>query len=275
MKIILSRKGFDSSNGGKPSPILPDGTLLSMPIPSDDDRDTYSDLQYDGMMYSDLLADLAPKNIDRHCHIDPDIRDHSRVNPLPEWKPAFGQIDAAQSVLSNAGVEKGDLFLFFGWFRQIEEHKGHYRYAWKADRDFYGYANLQMIYGYMQIGEIRIGKENMRDYPWHPHSNYSGRNKADNALYLPSEKLSLLPNKKGYGTLNFRRDRVLTMENKSRATWNPYPFLMPEYVYGNRKNSSDHGLYYAGIWQELVIYPDQMPEPIKKQLFDWVETILK
>ncbi|MHA1435339.1 MAG: hypothetical protein ACTSO7_15970 [Candidatus Heimdallarchaeota archaeon] len=34
MKVILSRKGFDSANGGYPSPILPDGTLLSIPIPS-------------------------------------------------------------------------------------------------------------------------------------------------------------------------------------------------------------------------------------------------
>lgn len=34
MKIILSRKGFDSSYGGYPSPILPDGSLLSIPIPS-------------------------------------------------------------------------------------------------------------------------------------------------------------------------------------------------------------------------------------------------
>ena len=37
MKVILSRKGFDSSNGGCPSPIMPDGTLLSMPIPSNDE----------------------------------------------------------------------------------------------------------------------------------------------------------------------------------------------------------------------------------------------
>ena len=34
MKIILSRKGFDSSYGGYPSPIFPDGSLLSIPIPS-------------------------------------------------------------------------------------------------------------------------------------------------------------------------------------------------------------------------------------------------
>jgi len=36
MKIILSRKGFDSEAGGYPSPILPDGTMLSLPIPSYD-----------------------------------------------------------------------------------------------------------------------------------------------------------------------------------------------------------------------------------------------
>lgn len=34
MKVVLSRKGFDSASGGYPSPILPDGTLLSIPIPS-------------------------------------------------------------------------------------------------------------------------------------------------------------------------------------------------------------------------------------------------
>jgi len=37
MKVILSRKGFDSQYGGMPSPILPDGTLLSLPIPSKTD----------------------------------------------------------------------------------------------------------------------------------------------------------------------------------------------------------------------------------------------
>ena len=36
MKIILSRKGFDSGYGKIASPILPDGTLLSMPIPTTD-----------------------------------------------------------------------------------------------------------------------------------------------------------------------------------------------------------------------------------------------
>lgn len=35
MKVVLSRKGMDSRAGGIPSPILPDGTLLSLPIPNE------------------------------------------------------------------------------------------------------------------------------------------------------------------------------------------------------------------------------------------------
>lgn len=35
MKFILSRKGMDSAAGGFANPILPDGTLLSLPIPDD------------------------------------------------------------------------------------------------------------------------------------------------------------------------------------------------------------------------------------------------
>ena len=47
MKIILSRKGFDSQNGKAPSPIMPNGDLISMPIPTED-KDRYQDLIYQG-----------------------------------------------------------------------------------------------------------------------------------------------------------------------------------------------------------------------------------
>jgi len=36
----------------------------------------------------------------------------------PEWKGAFGQAYAAHNHLKNEKVSKGDLFLFFGSFRQ-------------------------------------------------------------------------------------------------------------------------------------------------------------
>ena len=36
MKVILSRKGFDSTNGGILSPIIDNRIMLSLPIPSKD-----------------------------------------------------------------------------------------------------------------------------------------------------------------------------------------------------------------------------------------------
>ena len=59
MKIILSRKGFDSANGGIVSPIMEDGTLVSFPIPADeDDKGTFEDLIYCGESYAKILKDL-------------------------------------------------------------------------------------------------------------------------------------------------------------------------------------------------------------------------
>ena len=58
MKVILSRKGFDAKNGGIPSPILPDGSLLSLPIPSTVDRCTYDSLHWNGVSYKAILNDL-------------------------------------------------------------------------------------------------------------------------------------------------------------------------------------------------------------------------
>lgn len=268
MKVILSRKGFDSSNGGCPSPIMPDGTLISMPIPSDD-RDSYGDLCYCGMPYSRILQQLAPKKTFGHCHVDPDIRDGCRAKSIESWKPGFGQIGSAQGVLTNAGVEPGDLFLFFGWFRKVELYKGRYRYVRRNKGDFYEHSDMHTIYGYLQIGEILTAKDRISEYPWHPHASDSRICNGTNAIYIPTEHLSFLPEHKGYGTLDYRVDRVLTMENKSRGTWNKLPFLMPEHVYGKRKNcANDKGLYYNGIWQELVVYESD-------GLLDWVKGIIQ
>ena len=58
------------------------------------------------------------------------------------------------------------------------------------------------------------------------------------------------------------------MEGKGRATWNEYEFLKPEHVYGNKKNSAKgEGLYYCGIWQELVVHESD-------GLLEWVKGIL-
>lgn len=60
MKVILSRKGMDSEYGRVASPILPDGTLLSLPIPDRKSKKKYEDIQYKGQNYRDIITRLHP-----------------------------------------------------------------------------------------------------------------------------------------------------------------------------------------------------------------------
>ena len=168
---------------------MPDGTLLSMPIPSIDGV-AYSDLQYKNVSYSKILEDLGHKGSKGNCHVDPDIRTNVRSNVVDGWKPAFGQIDTAQGYLCNSGVEKDDLFLFFGRFRKVELRNGKYKYVSKSGRDFYLGNEMQVIFAYLQIGEIITDPSLIEKYSWHLHADKNRISNSTNALYIPREKLS-------------------------------------------------------------------------------------
>ena len=266
MKIIISRKGFDLSNGGNPSPILPDGTLLSMPIPSEDDL-SYSDLCYDGVTYSEILRQLSSKKqyekYDK-CHLDPDIRVNARVNTVPNWEPIFGQTDKRESYLRNNQVGSGDLFLFFGMFRKTvgDISKGTLHYVKNAP-------SLHVIYGYMQVDKtITEDKNEFKKYDWHPHTQGELLNSKNNTLYLPTKTLSFDKRHKGWGVFDYSEKRVLTLDRK-KATWHEIPALMPDNISGDRKNSAKgFGIYYQGVWQEIVLKENNISEEWAKSVFD-------
>ena len=75
MKVVLSRKGFDSSNGRVASPILPDRRLVSMPIPATRDPHTYNEVMINGIALGPLVEDLTAGKIERtrRCHLAPDL----------------------------------------------------------------------------------------------------------------------------------------------------------------------------------------------------------
>ena len=129
MKVILSRKGFDSSNGGIASPILPDGTLLSLPIPSRNERTKYADLCLNGKTFYEIIGDLNPRTRIKEnykCHLDPDLHNYSDTK---DWQPLFGQEGASETHLVNCNVKENDLFLFFGWYKQTELIDGKFRFV--------------------------------------------------------------------------------------------------------------------------------------------------
>lgn len=125
MKIILSRKGFDSGFGGGPSPIV-NGVPITLPIPATIASET---------SYGDLglgeLAELSSKGKytgSSLCHHDPMF--------LPNGTAALGQHDKAQGHLANQQVGLGDVFLFFGWFA--------------GD----GWPDHHRIFGYLEVQEL-------------------------------------------------------------------------------------------------------------------------
>ena len=102
MRLILSRKGFDSGSGGCPSPILPGGTMLSLPIPDKSSGIPYRELEYRGVNIGRLIVDLTgdARRFRHYAHLDPDI-DRDVYPRAKGWRPLLGQTGAAQGHLRN------------------------------------------------------------------------------------------------------------------------------------------------------------------------------
>lgn len=263
MKVIFSRKGFDSSSGGIPSPILPNGTLLSLPIPSPKDGIPYSALTYKGKSYYEIIHSLshrtkiAPSTV---CHLDPDLR--RDVLPRENWLPAFGQAGSSLMHLYNQSVGIGDIFLFFGWYRQTVILDGRLRFV-------PGAPDLHIIYGYLQIGNIIKSKD---DLPYelyaHPHAADFRWETNKNALFLPTETLSLSPSLPGYACLDYAPKRVLTKEGCMRRIWDLPQCFWDIPISYNRKAWSEEGFKSAGRGQEFVFEPNA-------EALEWVKNIIE
>lgn len=261
MKVILSRKGFDSENGKIPSVFMPNGDVVSFPIPSPE-KLRYSDLKYGHDSLAKIISDLIGRRGDGHCHLDPDIEISRHSHKPSNWVPGFGQCSSSLGYLKNTVVvEPGDLFLFFGWFRAAEKVGESYRYM-KGRDDFYLSNDLHVIWGYLQVGEIISDfKRKVKLLPWHPHSAACRAGDPSDTIFVARKYLSFAPSRPGAGLLPFSRSRVLTMEGASKATWKPNQVYMPANVIGNRKNSAKgDGVYYSGIWQELGLKETKVAE---------------
>ena len=281
MKVILSRKGTDSSNGDIPSPIFPDGTMFSIPIPSGDEP-TYSDIAInpDGsLMCSEFLAEInKPGLAVRNCHVDPDLVQRY-VTEQAGWKPAFGQCSAAQGYLRNsAGVRPGDLFLFFGNFKAVSAGKAlSYRARPRIPGATVPEGEIQIIWGYLQVGDVLTDRHAIEAYSWHPHAKQPHIEDKNNTLYIPTRKLLFCEEMPGCGVFNFSERRILTMPGANKATWKDNPVYRPGNIIGNRQNSArGDGIYYAGIWQELCLAESAEAEDWAKLMvcgsfFTWQE----
>jgi hypothetical protein len=279
MKIILSRKGFDSAYGGHPSPILPDGRLISFPIPSKHDGRRYGELKInEKQTYLDLMEQLIPKkriwfdkewhelNKKTKCHLDPDIYPKI-VKRRVGWKPCFGQDSQAQSHLSNLGVKKDDLFLFFGWFKKTILKNGILKFTEKA-------SDQHITFGYFQIGDIKPVNKNTNIPNWmenHPHANNDKlKEKINNTIYVSNDHLSWDKRKPGAGVFKFNEKLILTKEGCSRSKWElPNFFKNINISYHSKKSWKPEDYFKsADIGQEFVIEDSVEVENWAKQLIE-------
>ena len=165
VKIVLSRKGLDSSDqGGRGISPIVNGRPISIPIPT---RHRPSGTTYDDLGLGEVVGQATNGRLDgaSYCHHDP---------MFEAGRCAFGQAGAAQSHLSNTGVGLGDVFLFFGLFGNPDHSDRHHR-----------------IFGYLEVEEViapgsspdseRLLQGFSRRHPhtigdWHPNNTiYVGK----------------------------------------------------------------------------------------------------
>lgn len=278
MKIILSRKGFDSANGGCPSPILPDNKMVSFLIPSDD-YIKYSDLKIDDeYTYFDLIKQLKLKSKIRYnnkpreltkdtkCHLDPDMC-KGTIKRSANWQPCFGQIDSAQTHLSNEMIKENDLFLFFGWFKKTILKNGILQFDKSA-------SDLHIIFGYLQIGKILPVNNDTIIPDWlkyHPHVEDKNRKKkSTNTIYIAKENLSFDKNKPGADVFKYNDNLVLTKKGFSRSRWELPDFFRGLRISYHSDESWNNNGYFQSvpIGQEFVIEDNDKVANWAKQLIN-------
>ena len=252
MRLILSRKGWDSAAGGAPSPILKDGELVSLPIPYRVGR-TMVGVRHEPVgRLEPLVHDLSRGRLTNgRFHFDPDLVPawHPRKD---DWRPAFGQDSAAQRHLARRGVGVGDLFLFFGWFRRVETIGQRFAYARNAP-------DLHVLFGWLQIGDV-IALPNTRrgavsavrkaGYPWledHPHVEFAARMGPSNTIYVAAPSVEIggaalgVP---GAGLFpRWHRELQLTEHGALRTVWSVPAWWAPGRVFARGLS------YHDALWR--------------------------
>ena len=225
MKLVFSRKGFDSTAGGVPSPII-DNRPRSLPIPTRMPTPThYCDLA-GGI--SDIVSDLTRARItpDHPCHLDPDL-DPNALTRIPGWRGALGQVSAAQSHLANQKIVPGDLFLFWGLFRQASRDGNGCRWHYTGPPE-------HRIFGWLQIDEVLAMGEDpqpgLARHPWlvaHPHASPGWP--PNNTIYVARKELALPGIRSGTRGFGLFRNgiRLTSPDSKQPSTWIVPPWLNP------------------------------------------------
>ena len=234
-KLILSRKGFDTTSqqrgpkrgysgvkqpyGGVPSPIFPDGSMYSLPVPGreEDLLITYGDLYHEvgnsliniGQVVEDLTQNQPTRwTSEDWTYVSPDIREPFQSN-IQGQTGLVGAGGTQQGHLRKQGVGKGDLFLFFGMFRRVEQVAGQWRFVRHAPRQ-------HVLFGWLQVGSIHM---------------IDGDGPGEAVWYVAIERLALGDDASGPGAgvfPSFHEQLLLSKPGGSASQWRLPRWFYPE-----------------------------------------------
>lgn len=217
MRVVLSRKGFDSVAGGGASPIMGDGRMVSMPIPEPEstaapDGPTFEDTMVTGsepITYAKLGEQCGLPKATGPAHVDPDLVPGARPR-LEGWRASLGQANNAASHLRNQNVGPGDLFVFFGLYAPLGPG-GLRRDDW-----------FHALWGYLQVDQVLDLHARPSIPDWLAgHSHLSAGAMATywrNLLYVARERLDFAPDQPGWGVFNYQTDLRLTPAGATTRT---------------------------------------------------------
>ena len=104
-------------------------------------------------------------------HLDPDLnfdayRHRKNRAAWQQWRGMLGQTGIAQGHLDKQAIGTGDVFLFFGLYRRVEETDK----SWRFVR---GTLELHVLWGWLQVDQkyrvADIGSDDLRWARHHPH----------------------------------------------------------------------------------------------------------
>jgi len=254
--------------------------MISIPIPDERAKVRYCDIKKPEPGFGKLVRDLSKGKFtgSEKAHLDPDL-DPDALPRDKQWQALFGQHGAAQSHLQSHNAGQGDVFLFFGWFRQVELYRRRWRYV-------SGAPDRHIIFGWMQVESVELVSELKQscELSWahyHPHcqAGFSG----SNVIYKASKQLKLSRNNNiaGAGIFrNYNERLCLTSEGENRSHWSLPVWMHPK---GRDSTLSYHsdikrwqkGKDYTKLksvarGQEFVLDLDHYPEGA-----DWLRSLLK
>lgn len=119
---------------------------MSLPIPDMKSRITYGEIAGNRWAsVGEAVSQLAGLPPTYRAHLDPDLIQGS-IPRQKGWRPIFGQVGASESHLRRQHIGVGDIFLYFGLFRHVEQSNSQLRFV-------PGSKHLHVLFGWLQIAE--------------------------------------------------------------------------------------------------------------------------